>query len=87
MSDRRETTMHGHSIRCALCTLPVYSIWVSEEPPPTGCSNGLDAAPWTCGHVLNSILMGVVRIGDPKQTLQRCQEARPQPGRLSTACP
>lgn len=62
MTGYRETTMHGHSTRCGLCSLAVYGLWVSEEAPPVGCSDGLDAAPWTCSHVLNSIAMGVIRV-------------------------
>ncbi len=58
----RETTMHGHSNKCSLCSLAVYNLWVSEEPPPTGCTDGLDATPWLCSHLLNSITMGVMRV-------------------------
>lgn len=58
----RETTMHGHSTRCALCNLAVYSLWVSKEPPPVGCTNGLDDVTWTCSHVLASIALGVMRV-------------------------
>lgn len=57
-----KTTLHGHSPLCGLCTLRVYGLWVSEEPPPVGCCEGHDAAPWLCGHVLNSLTMAVVKI-------------------------
>lgn len=57
----RLTTLHGHDNRCALCALRVYSLWVSVEPPPTGCSDGLDATPWLCSHVLNSLVMAIIR--------------------------
>lgn len=45
MSEPRALTLHGHSTRCGLCQLRVYGLWVSEEPPPIGCSDGLDASP------------------------------------------
>lgn len=35
---------------------------MAEEPPPVGCCEGHDAAPWLCGHVLNSLTMAVVRV-------------------------
>lgn len=58
----REFTHYGHSVRCGLCDLRVYGLWVSKEAPPIGCSDGLDVAPWSCSHVLNSIAMGVARV-------------------------
>lgn len=62
MGEPREFTAHGHSTRCGLCSLSVYGLWVSEESPPVGCSDGLDDAPWTCSHVLASITLGVARV-------------------------
>jgi hypothetical protein len=54
-------TAHGHDPHCGLCALRVYGLWVAEEPPPLGCSDGLDATPWRCGHVLNAVAMSVIR--------------------------
>lgn len=60
----RETTLHGHDPHCGLCGLRVYGIWVSKEPPPFCCSDGLDDAPWTCSHVIASLQMGTILVDE-----------------------
>lgn len=57
------TTLNGKfDSRCALCGRAVYSLWVSDERPPVGCSDGHDATPWTCSHVLGTLTMAVMRL-------------------------
>lgn len=63
MGNRHATTLNGkHDSRCGLCGLSVYCLWVSDESPPSGCSDGLDQTPWRCSHVLSSLTMAVARI-------------------------
>ena len=54
--------MTGMGKCCALCSLRVYGLWVANEPHPVGCSDGLDATPDRCSHVLASIALGVIRV-------------------------
>ena len=54
--------MSGDDKCCALCGLRVYGLWVDAEPHPVGCTDGLDATPWLCAHVLGSLALAVVRI-------------------------
>ena len=56
------TTLHGHDPHCGRCGLRVYGLWVAVKPPPAGCSDGHDDAPWTCAHVLGSLAMAVIRL-------------------------
>lgn len=64
MREPRKTTIHGHDPHCALCGLRVYGLWVSKEPPPFGCSDGLDATPWECAHVIASLQMATILVDE-----------------------
>lgn len=62
MSDRTTTLNGKFDPHCGLCGARVYGLWMSDEPPPAGCTDGRDDAPWTCGHVLATLTMAVMRL-------------------------
>ena len=61
MADRDRTkTLNGKfSSLCHTCGRIVYQLWVSDEAPPWGCTEGHDSEPWKCGAVYNT-LVGIV---------------------------
>ena len=75
MSGDRDLTLHGHDTHCGLCGLRVYGLWVDREPPPPGCSNGLDSAPWSCSFVLHTLKMAVFRVDQLGQPMLPHHEA------------
>lgn len=50
-----------HDARCKVCMKAVYRLWVTDEPPPAGCSEGHDAEPWRCGSVYMGLVSIVIR--------------------------
>lgn len=58
--DRTKTLNGKYSSLCHTCGRIVYQLWVSDEPPPWGCSVGHDAEPWKCGTVYNALVSIVI---------------------------
>jgi len=61
--DKTELTLNGKfDARCRECLRAVYCLWVSDEPPPRGCSDGHDDEIWKCPTVYNALVAIVVRL-------------------------
>lgn len=60
--------------RCKVCFRAVYRLWVTDEAPPTGCTEGHDDEPWRCGSVYNSLVSIVIRLDHMDKPLVEEQE-------------
>ena len=68
-------TLNGKfDARCKSCLKAVYRLWVTDEPPPAGCSEGHDDDISKCGSVYNSMVSVVIRQDHLKQPLVPEQE-------------
>ena len=68
-------TLNGkHDARCHHCLRHAYALWVSDEPPPTGCAEGQDADISKCGHVYAALVSVVIREDHLKKPLTPEQE-------------
>ena len=57
----RFKTLNGkHSALCHSCGRVAYPLWISDEPPPLGCSEGHDDEIWKCGTVYTAVVAIVI---------------------------
>lgn len=60
--------------RCKVCFGAVYRLWVTDEPPPAGCTEGHDQEPWKCGSIYNRLVSIVIRLDHMNGTLTEEQD-------------
>jgi len=60
--DRFKTLNGKYSSLCHSCGRIVYNMWISDEAPPLGCSEGHDDAIWKCGAVYTALVAIVIGI-------------------------
>lgn len=68
-------TLNGKfDARCKTCLGAVYRLWVTDEQPPAGCTEGHDSEPWRCGTVYTRLVSVVIRLDHMDGTLTPDQE-------------
>lgn len=74
MSDKDRTINGKFDARCVVCGMAVYRLWVDSEPPPPGCSDGLDSEPWRCSAVYNRLVSIVIAQDHLKKPIGEASE-------------